>query len=549
MTRPPHSTGATEHRNGAWARWQTVGVALLVGIAAAALLLRVPSIAAPLGIDQGLWASAVHGMARGQVLYQDVWEQRPPGIYFVYLAGFRLFGWHAATVAWLDILAAVAGTILLGAIAFRLSGRVAAALTAALYAALTMPAWLFGYGGLLERSVCETFVVVCIAVTAWCGVVLRQRVSIPLAVIAGLAAGFAVVLKPNTGLYAPALLGWLLVERRRLGHGDVGANARLTGGAVAGAVIAPLLTLWWLWHLGVLDEARVAIVDFNRAYLAQGFALDAFAEGFAKAVWWRIKTDPLWLAGGVGVLLVGWELIRRRTLDPLASLAVWWGGAAALTIAVNGSRLYSTYFIQAHAPLALLAAWTILQAARPSIGRRLVAALTLALMLTLLVQRGYVPKVIESARADLGALRGADQSSYLERFGGYANRRGYSARANAELADYLRSRTRSDDRVFAFSTNGSGVYFLADRLSAHRFLRVNFFINGPIVDPPFRLDAVVEDLLRTRPVYLVFEQLNSNSAWARVIDALREEADVVRLLSGFRLETTIEDFTVYRRID
>jgi len=56
---------------------------LLFGIAATALLLRVPAIAAPLGIDQGLWASIVRGMARGQLLYQDVWEQRPPGIYFV----------------------------------------------------------------------------------------------------------------------------------------------------------------------------------------------------------------------------------------------------------------------------------------------------------------------------------------------------------------------------------------------------------------------------------------------------------------------------------
>ena len=39
------------------------------------------STAEPLGIDQSLWASAVRGLARGQRLYRDVWEQRPPGIY------------------------------------------------------------------------------------------------------------------------------------------------------------------------------------------------------------------------------------------------------------------------------------------------------------------------------------------------------------------------------------------------------------------------------------------------------------------------------------
>src|SRR5262245_6535703 len=99
-------------------------------------------------------------MANGLSLYQDVWEQRPPGIYFIYLAGFRVLGWTSGAVVWLDILAAAATTILVAAIAFRLGGRVVAALSAALYAALTMPAWLYGYGGLLERSVCETFIAV-----------------------------------------------------------------------------------------------------------------------------------------------------------------------------------------------------------------------------------------------------------------------------------------------------------------------------------------------------------------------------------------------------
>ena len=135
-----------------------------------ALLVRVASIAEPLGIDQSLWASAVRGMSRGQLLYRDVWEQRPPGIYWVYLAGFHLFGWSASTVVWLDIVAAAVTTLLLWAIARRLNGPLAGLTAAALYAVLTMPAWLFRYGGFLERSVCETFIAVCVAASAWCAV-------------------------------------------------------------------------------------------------------------------------------------------------------------------------------------------------------------------------------------------------------------------------------------------------------------------------------------------------------------------------------------------
>src|SRR5436190_18149774 len=119
----------------------------LVAIAAAALLIRCVSIAEPLGIDQSLWASAVKAMARGQLLYRDVWEQRPPGIYWAYLAGFRVFGWTPAAVAWLDILASAATCLLLAAIVRPLSNARTATIAAALYAWLTAPGWLYGHGG------------------------------------------------------------------------------------------------------------------------------------------------------------------------------------------------------------------------------------------------------------------------------------------------------------------------------------------------------------------------------------------------------------------
>ena len=171
-------------------------------------------------------------------------------------------------------------------------------------------------------------------------------------------------------------------------------------------------------------------------------------------------------------------------------------------------------------------------------------------MLVLLV-RGYVPKVVSSTRTDLAALRGElPASDYLERFGGYGDKsHGYSARANAEVADYIRQHTQPDDRVFLFGINGASLYFLADRLPAHRFLRANFFATTEFPNPAFRVEAVVQDLRRTRPMYILFERLRSAAEWARIIDALPERAEVAALLSGYRLETTIEDFTVYRRID
>jgi hypothetical protein len=175
---------------------------------------------------------------------------------------------------------------------------------------------------------------------------------------------------------------------------------------------------------------------------------------------------------------------------------------------------------------------------------------TVVLMLGLLIQRSYPARVFEFARADFGALRGGvDRPAYLERFGGYGNNRGYSARANAELSDYIRAHTAADDRIFLFGINGAGVYFHADRLTAHRFLRVNFFVATDFPDPRFRLDAVVADLIVRRPRYVIFERLHSASEMGRAADALEEDPDVVRLLASYRLETRIEDFTLYRLVE
>jgi hypothetical protein len=172
-------------------------------------------------------------------------------------------------------------------------------------------------------------------------------------------------------------------------------------------------------------------------------------------------------------------------------------------------------------------------------------------MAVLLVTRNYPGRVLQYARADLAALRGHinQQDYYEEYFGGYNNNRGYSARANAELGAYIRNHTSADERVFLFGINGAGVYFLADRLTAHRFLRVNDFIETTFPDPEFRLEAVASDLQARRPRYLVFEQLHSASEMGKAADRLQQEPALRELLAGYRREADIEDFALYRRND
>jgi hypothetical protein len=219
-------------------------------------------------------------------------------------------------------------------------------------------------------------------------------------------------------------------------------------------------------------------------------------------------------------------------------------------IVVNGVRLFNSYFIPPMVPLSLLAAWLFTDWVRRSRVRKGLAAVVAVLMVVLLVQRGYAARILDTLQADVAVLRGSmDRTAYLERFGGYANSRGYSGRSNAELAAYVREHTSPDDRVYLFGINGAEVYFAADRLTAHRFLRVNFFVDTEFPDPQFRLDAVVRDLAARRPRYIIFERLHSTSAMARAADALIYDPLVAGLLSTYQLEAQVEDFALYRRVE
>jgi len=517
------------------------------GLTVLALLLRVPSVVQPLGIDQGLWASAALAIDQGFVLYRDVWDHKPPAIFLTYLAAGRVFGWTPAAIGWLDLAAVLATTACLFGIARRLAGRGTAVVACALFTGLTMPAAIYGYGGILERSMSETFMALLVAAGTWTALVAWSRSSVAGAGALGLAVGAAALFKPTAAIYLPAIGAWLWW---RAGHNGHSRTWTQPVSACLAAGVAPALVLGWLAAQGAVGEARAAVVDFNRFYVQDGGSLGTLILGFSKAVWWRQKTDALWCAGSIAAIAALWDLVRRRTVAPLPALAVAWGAAAGIAIFANGARLFTTYFIQALPPLALLAAWWLTDGSRRSPLRRAAVAATLALMALLWIVRGDPGRVLTFAARDWAHWRGeTSRATYLEPFGGYNNGRGYSARANAELATYIAAHSEPGERMFLFGMNGVDVYLASGRLPAHRFLRVNFFVPINYPDPAFQIGPVTRELTVDPPRYLVFERLHITTRLGVEVDHLESDPAVQALLRGYTRETRIEDFVLYRRLD
>jgi hypothetical protein len=143
---------------------------IAVVIAAAAFASRLPGIAEPLGINQGIFSAAAWGLDQGLVLYRDLWDQKPPAIHLAYWLGFRLLGFVPESVFWVDLAAAAGTGLLLAWLVGRISSRSAGWTTLAVRSVASIPAIRYTAGGFLERAVPETFIGMLVPAALLCAV-------------------------------------------------------------------------------------------------------------------------------------------------------------------------------------------------------------------------------------------------------------------------------------------------------------------------------------------------------------------------------------------
>src|SRR4029079_4767352 len=96
----------------------------LLALIAALLILRLPSLAQPMGADQGLYAYVGERILHGELAYRDAWDQKAPGIHYVY-AALRTISRSDAMIPAADLAAAALAALLLWRIGAALGGPVA----------------------------------------------------------------------------------------------------------------------------------------------------------------------------------------------------------------------------------------------------------------------------------------------------------------------------------------------------------------------------------------------------------------------------------------
>src|SRR5689334_6019425 len=120
-------------------------------------LLRVPSLAQPMGGDQGLYAYAGQQLFAGHAPYAAAWDQKPPGIHVIY--GLMWLVWpHESVVAIADMVVAGLVALLLIVIGRRRFTEEIGFGAAAIFLFFANPSMVQRLSGVYVRGQCETFI-------------------------------------------------------------------------------------------------------------------------------------------------------------------------------------------------------------------------------------------------------------------------------------------------------------------------------------------------------------------------------------------------------
>jgi hypothetical protein len=467
---------------------------LLLVLAGALILLRVPSLTQPMGPDQGLYAYVGDRILAHDLAYRDAWDQKPPGVHYVY-AGLRGLSHRDVVVPAADLVAAMLAAGFVWLLAWRLGGPAAGALAAVFFLLLSDPS-MDRYGGVRVRAQAETFIALAVAAAVAIAVVGKRAKGMRL-FAAGVLIGVAFTLKYNAGLYGIAVLaGVALMTELTL------ADVLLVA---AGALVMPLVMLAVFWRGGALDDLYQATVVYNVRYSGETYAspLDMLRY-LATFPISHARTNPLWFVGGLGCLALLAAGIRRRPFW----IPVVWTAVACVSIAINGSRGLPQYFVQAAPALAVAGGLGAVAAlGRAPVAARWVAALIVAYGCWRVGSEPFPKKVAANVWMDAQYLAGrVDRRTHLARFGGTRSADKYSALDNIDIGWFLAQKTTPQDTVYVFGFS-PGAYAYASRRSASRF-----FWSRPVIldfnheNPTYGIAGLRNDLEQNRPAYVILQQ-------------------------------------------
>lgn len=338
----------------------------------------------PLDCDEAAYAYMGHRVLRGDALYRDLTEYKPPLGYWIFTAAVALGGYNEMAIRMMAVPFVLATIAAVWWIGMRLGGPVAACLAAALYALVSTDPFVFGNGSNMEHFInCFSVLSLAMFVGGW------DRENRWWLVGAGVCLGAAALVKQVAVLHVVVIVPALLVrvwvadggKPRRGVRGvlDVlafGAGLEIVVGLATGVVIAR--GAGRAAYEDIILQARALATDTLPEPNAPPAAIrwltgNADPKGnlpwpFGATdylVWWGTGCWPLW-AASVPALIY---LLLARGSDSRRRLAAAWTLASWLEVISPG--LYWPHYYLLPVPGTAIAVAVALGDAIAVVGRSL----------------------------------------------------------------------------------------------------------------------------------------------------------------------------------
>jgi hypothetical protein len=320
------------------AEWMLV---LLVG---ATVLLRVPSMFEPLWYgDEAVYLTVARQVARGDLLYVDIFDHKPPLLYYLTAGSIAVFGPSVAAIKILAMAAAAGTLISVYVLGRRLMNKAAALIAVAVLSFLITPTWL-------EGNVAGSEILMILPTCIGMLLGLRRQFF-----LAGCCFSLAFLLKgPAVFDFAAFFVFVALAVEKGSERQTVDDLARLTAGFLAPFVVSMLFF-----------AVQGALGDYIYAAFLSG--VDYTSEGeTGVSNDYLFSHDRLIVNGLPILLLVGlfaarswrrWRAGEPSSVGAFDLLLLWL--VFAFYGALFGGRPYEHYLIQAAPPFALMCGYVL----------------------------------------------------------------------------------------------------------------------------------------------------------------------------------------------
>lgn len=421
---------------------------LLAAVLLIMLAAAFPMLTYPLGRDQGMYANIGHTILAGGVPYVDMWDVKPPPIYYLYAAAIALFGWTTEALRALDLI-----FMPLAALALYALGRTLSGARAGLFAVALLMAFYFTETfASLTQSDSLVLLPLTLAALSADRAARAQRATpraLLLAGLTGLLCGLIVWFKQYYLFFVLALIAHHMLTRRALPVKE--AAAFVGGGLLSGGGLLMAFGL-----AGMLPEMLV-IAQGTASYTAQGYATFFADMGhYLRFRWWH------W--GPLLILAALWWPLRWRggAVEPGWRLVGLWL-MAGLAFALIQAKGFDTHWLPMLPPLTLVAADSLqglTSGFKAPRWRTLISAGVIVACALILANSTW-------ARA-FGYLTGAEtKSAYYARF--QAN--DVKPEESLAMVDYLRQRVAPGDTLYVWGFRPEVIYMgrwrPATRFQAH----------------------------------------------------------------------------------